>query len=205
VVLGLVVALAGCGPDYSPDTYSSTAVQQANKVEQGVVIGVRRVDVSASATVGTVTGAAAGGIAGSQAPGGSVGSAFGALGGSVIGGLVGTTVEHTAGDTTAFEYIVRKSNGDLLSVTQKDTVSLAVGQKVLVISGNQARIIPDYTVDVPKVDAADKPLPPAGTAPVAPVTAEPVPPPAEPPPAGSSPATTDTAAPPAPAPSAAGP
>jgi outer membrane lipoprotein SlyB len=120
--LGLILAgLSGCGPSYSPDTYASSAVQQANKVEQGIVIGVRDVAVSASGTTGAVTGAAAGGIA-------------------------GTAAEHIAADTNAYEYIVRKGNGDLVSVTQKDKTPLALGQHVLVIAGNQARVVPDYTV-----------------------------------------------------------
>jgi outer membrane lipoprotein SlyB len=71
----------------------------------------------------------------------------------LVGGLAGTTVEHVTGDTTAFEYIVRKPNGDLVSVTQKDKTPLALGQKVLVISGNQARVVPDYTVP-PSVQSA---------------------------------------------------
>ena len=115
----MLAGLFGCGPNYSPDTYASNAAQQANKVEQGVVVGVRTVAVSAAGTVGTVTGAAAGGIAGSQAAAGPV-SAFTALGGSLVGGIAGSTVEHATADTAAFEYIVRKPNGDLVSVTQKD-------------------------------------------------------------------------------------
>ena len=141
----ILAALSGCGPSYSPDTYASNAVQQANKVEQGVVVGVRPVGVSAAGAVGTVTGAAAGGIAGSQAAVGPI-SAFTALGGSLVGGIAGSAVEHTVSDTEAFEYIVRKPNGDLVSVTQKDKTPLALGQKVLVIAGNQARVVPDYTV-----------------------------------------------------------
>jgi outer membrane lipoprotein SlyB len=148
----LLVALSGCGPSYSPDTYSANAVQQANKVEQGVVVGVRDVGVSASGTVGTLTGAAAGGIAGSQVASGPV-SAITALGGSLVGGIAGSAVEHTTADTAAFEYIVRKANGDLVSVTQKDKTPLALGQKVLVIAGNQARVVPDYTVP-PETGAA---------------------------------------------------
>jgi outer membrane lipoprotein SlyB len=144
-------ALAGCKPSYSPDTYASNAVQQANKAEQGVVVGVRDVEVSASGTVGAVTGGAAGGIAGSQVGAGPL-SAFTALGGSLIGGLAGTAAEHAAGDTKAFEYIVRKGNGDLVSVTQKDVTPLALGQKVLVIAGNQARVVPDYTVNLTPSD-----------------------------------------------------
>ena len=153
------LALAGCGPDYSPNTYSTTAVQQASKVDQGVVVGVRTVAVAASGTTGAVTGAAAGGIAASQVPGNTVTQAFSALGGSVVGGLVGTAAEHAAADTTAYEYIVRKSNGDLLSVTQKDEVPLALGQKVLLIAGSQARIVPDYTVpsETAPEKAAEKP------------------------------------------------
>lgn len=164
----LLALLGGCAPDYSPDTYSGSAVQQANKVEQAVVVGVRQVGVSAQGTTGLATGGAAGGIAGAQLPGSGVRTALTALGGSVIGGIVGTGIERATGDTTAFEYIVRKGNGELLSVTQKDAAPLALGQRVLVIAGTQARIVADYTVP-------PEPLapPPAASAPAvpAPVTA----------------------------------
>jgi outer membrane lipoprotein SlyB len=112
-----------------------------------------------------VTGAAAGGIAGAQTGAGPI-SAITALGGSLVGGLAGSAVEHATADTAAFEYIVRKSNNELVSVTQKDKAALALGLHVLVIAGNQARIVPDYTVAAdlqPKADAApaaDRPKPP---------------------------------------------
>ena len=154
------VLLAGCSPNYSPDTYAAVAVQQANKVEQGTVVGVRKVAVQATGATGAVAGAAAGGIAGSQAP---VGTALTTLGGTLVGGLVGTGIERATGDTTAFEYIVRKGNGEMVSVTQKDETALAIGQKVLVISGSQARIVGDYTVPVepvkPAAEVAVVPLP----------------------------------------------
>jgi outer membrane lipoprotein SlyB len=154
--LAALVALAGCGADYSPNTYASNAVQQANKVEQGTVVGVRDVAVSASGAAGAVVGGAAGGIAGAQVGVGPV-SAFSALGGSLVGGLAGTAVEHAAGDTRAFEYIVRKTaGGDLVSVTQKDTTPLALGQHVLVIAGNQARVVPDYTVNLTPKEATTR-------------------------------------------------
>jgi outer membrane lipoprotein SlyB len=156
----LCAALAACGPSYSPDTYASTAMQQANKVEKGVIVGVRPVAVTAAGTVGAVTGAAAGGVAGAQVGGGPVG-AFSAIGGSLVGGLVGTATEHTVSDTKAFEYIVRKPNNDLISVTQKDDTPLALGQKVLVIAGTQARVVPDYTMEEAKPVPAPKPAPAA--------------------------------------------
>ena len=167
----LLAALAGCGGSYSPNTYATTAVQQANKVAQGVVVGVREIKISSSETVGAVTGGAMGAIVGSQVPGSSLGQAFGTVGGTMLGGLVGAGAEHTVTDTKAFEYIVRKTTGELVSVTQKDEVPLAIGQHFLVIAGNQARIVPDYIVpvdpatEVAKAKEPVKPVPAA--APVA--------------------------------------
>lgn len=165
-LLVLAITLAGCSPSYSPDTYAGSAVQQASKVEQGVVVGVRKVAVTASGATGAVTGAAAGGIAGSQAP---IGTALTTLGGTLVGGLVGTGIERATGDTTAFEYIVRKPNNELVSVTQRDAVPMALGQKVLVIAGSQARIVPDYTTpETPKSEAPPAIPAPVTSAPLAP-------------------------------------
>lgn len=168
----LLVAIAGCAPSYSPDTYSANAVQQANKVDKGVVVGVRPIAVSASGVVGAASGAAAGGAVGAGAAGGGLSATFGAIGGGLVGGLVGSAAEHTLADTSAYEYIVRKPNGDLVSVTQKDEKPLPVGQHVLVIAGNQARIVPDYTVDIdqPPTTTAPPPAPVAATPLAAPPT-----------------------------------
>ncbi|HEX3573610.1 MAG TPA: hypothetical protein VHU42_03325 [Rhodopila sp.] len=171
----VLASLAGCGPTYSPDTYAANAAQQANKVDQGVIVGVRNVGISAAGTVGTVAGAAAGGIAGSQAVAGPA-SAFTALGGSLVGGLAGSAVEHATSDTTAYEYIVRKTAGDLVSVTQKDKTPLVLGERVLVIAGNQARVVPDYTdptLDPPAKAAAIAKAADAAKAAAAPSEAKP--------------------------------
>ncbi len=177
-ILLLLLPLAACGPDYSPNTYASSAVQQAAKVDQGVVVGVRRVGVTPQGTTGAIAGAAAGGAVGAQVPVGSnVASTLGAIGGSLIGGIVGSGAEKATGETQAWEYIVRKAAGELVSVTQRDAVPLAVGEKVLVIAGSQARIVPDYTVapEPPAPVAAPIGVPAVGT------TQEPEPaPPTEP-------------------------
>lgn len=144
-LLAAAVVVSGCAPSYSPNVYSGEAVQQADKVAPGVVIGFRQVEIQSDGTVGAVAGGAAGGVLGSQAGDDGVTHALGAVGGALAGGLIGTTVEHTTGDTTGWEYIVRETKGDLVSVTQRQDRPLAVGQKVLVIFGKQARIIPDYT------------------------------------------------------------
>ena len=185
--LVLVAVLAGCSGEYSPNTYSPGAVQQAAKVDQGVIVGVRLVDVTTSGTVGAATGAAAGGIIGSQSPGGGMGAAIGAVGGSLVGGLIGTTAEHVATDTTAFEYVVRKKTGELVSVTQKDEKPLQIGQAVLVIAGPQARVVADYTIPPP---AHPAPPPAVAASPAAPEV-PPVPDPAPvPPPVATAPVLT---------------
>lgn len=156
----VALALGGCSPDFSPNTYNAAAVQQANKVEQGVVVGVRDVDVKVSGNTGAAAGAATGGIVGSQLPGSSVTSAIGAVGGGLLGGLLGSGVERASGDTKAYEYIVRKPNNELVSVTQTDKTPLALGQRVLVIAGSQARIVPDYTTALPEPPKPEPVKPP---------------------------------------------
>lgn len=145
LLAAVVGGLVGCTSDYSPNTYSSSAVQQANKVEPGVVVGFRQISISANGTVGAVTGGAAGGILGAQVGTGGFNSALGTVGGSAVGTILGTTLEHIAGDTTGWEYIVRKPNGELLSLSQREPTPIPIGQKVLVITGGQARVIPDYS------------------------------------------------------------
>ncbi len=198
----LLAGLASCGSNYSPNTYSSTAVQQANPVDQGVIVGAREVAVSADTTVGAVTGAAAGGVAGSQV-GDGVTSAFGAIGGTLIGGLAGSAAQHVEGDTKAYEYIVRKTNGDLISVTQQDKEELQIGVHVLVIAGKQARIVPDYTVTLDPPKTLVVATPPSVPVPAVPSTASvpPIPEPTVPVPAGPSAAPPQT--PPKAAPAAA--
>jgi outer membrane lipoprotein SlyB len=174
-LLLLPLALAACGPRYSPDAYATRAVQQMNRVEQGVVIGRRVVMVEAGGETGAATGAAAGGIIGSQAPGGNMAGAIGGVGGALLGGLFGSAAERVAGSTGAFEYIVRKADGQLVSVTQRDETPLEIGARVLVIAGSQARIVADYTAPV------DPPPPATPSPPSTPPAAMPAEPAPEPP------------------------
>jgi outer membrane lipoprotein SlyB len=134
--------LAGCAQHYSPNTYSSNAVQLANRVEAGVIIGFREVAISTNGNVGTVTGGAAGGVLGLE----YANSALVAVGATAVGGIIGNALDHAVGDGVGWEYIVRKPNGDMLSVTQREKKPLILGQKVLVIMGPQARVVPDYSI-----------------------------------------------------------
>jgi outer membrane lipoprotein SlyB len=190
LLLAPLLALAACGPRFSPDAYATRAVQQMNRVEQGVVIGRREVAVQMEGATGAATGGAAGGIIGSQVPGGNMAGAIGAVGGALVGGLFGTAAERVVGDTRAFEYIVRKTNGDLVSVTQRDEQPLEIGLRVLVIAGNQARIVADYTqpgeaapTAIPAEPEPPRPAPqaPAPEPPAAAAPAEATPAPVAPP------------------------
>jgi outer membrane lipoprotein SlyB len=154
IALNALAFLAGCSSDHSPNIYASNAVQQANKVDVGIVVGFREVMISANGTAGAVTGGAAGGVLGTQAGTSSLDQGLGAVAGSAIGALIGSTIEHVTGDTKGWEYIVRKPNGDYLSVTQIEAKPLSIGQKVLVIGGAQARIVADYSVELPSEQPA---------------------------------------------------
>lgn len=145
--------LSACAPNFSPNTYSSNAVQLANKVEAGTVIGFREVAISANGNIGAVTGGAVGGVLGAE----YANSALIAVGGTTVGGMLGNALEHAARDTTGWEYIIRKENGDMLSVTQREATPLALAQRVLVIMGPQARVVPDYSVpQEPKIAVAEE-------------------------------------------------
>jgi outer membrane lipoprotein SlyB len=146
----LPLILAGCKPAYSPNTYAANAAQEEAAVQRGVIIGVRQVMISADGTIGAVAGGAAGGVAGAQVAGGGVVTALGAIGGTLVGGIGGTAAAQAVADTKGWEYIVQEEPGDkLVSVTQTSKTALPVGLNVLVIAGvQQARIVPDYTVQV---------------------------------------------------------
>ena len=147
--LGLLpLSLTGCSQGYSPNTYASAAAQQEATVQRGVIIGVRPVLISADSTIGAAAGGAVGGVAGAQVPGGAVTTTLGAVGGAVLGGLGGTVAEQAVANAKGWEYIVQETGGTLVSVTQTSKAALPIGLHVLVIDGKQARIVPDYTVQI---------------------------------------------------------
>jgi outer membrane lipoprotein SlyB len=162
--------LSGCGSTYSANEYASRAVQQANPVQQGTVVGSRRVAIAAGGETGAAAGGAAGGaIGGAAAAGNSVSTALGAVGGALLGSLVGTAAERASANTDAVEYIIRNAEGNLISVTQRDQVPIPLGTAVLVITGNQARVVPDYIATQAEPPARPLQRRPAAARPEAPM------------------------------------
>jgi outer membrane lipoprotein SlyB len=156
----LLLPLAGCNAGYSPNTYASTAAQQEATVLRGTIIGVRQVMIAASGAIGAAAGGAAGGVAGAQVSGGPVVAGLGAVGGALAGGIGGTAAAQAISNTKGWEYIVQEDGDKLVSVTQTSKISLPIGLHVLVISDSQqARIVPDYTVQIAAAPPAAKPAP----------------------------------------------
>ena len=157
-------------------------------MQRGVIIGVRQVLISATGTVGAATGGAVGGVAGSQFGAGPVTTALGAIGGTLVGGIGGAAAAQAVADTKGWEYIVQETGDKLVSVTQTSKTALPAGLHVLVIADSQqARIVPDYTIQTPPPGSTateirvDPLLPAAGVqpmqvAPIPPVN-DPAPPP----------------------------
>lgn len=173
LLLAPLVLLGACGSRYSADEYATRAVQQANPVQRGVVAGSRRVAIAADGTAGAAAGAAAGGVVGGVAGGNRITNALGAVGGGLVGGLIGTAAERAAVNADGIEYIIavqKDGKDELVSVTQRDATPIPINTRVLVISGAQARVVPDYL-------PAGAPLPATLPAP-APVQATPLPEPA---------------------------
>jgi len=143
VATACLLIVSGCANSYSPNTYSSSTMQQTNKVDRAVVKMVRPIHVKDSGyEFGVITGGTAGGVAGAQIGEGK-GSALGAVGGALAGATAGALIQQKAGETDAFEYILEKSNGDLLTIAQKQDQPFTVGAHVLILYGAQARVIPD--------------------------------------------------------------
>lgn len=145
ILISASLTIAGCAPDISPNNYTQDAAQVASTALRGTVVAARPVEVKGNNNgVGGLAGAVAGGAAGSTIGGGTTANVIGAVGGAVIGGLVGNAVQKGVSRTGGIEYIIKvRKTGRLISVTQGPQPTFGVGQHVLVIMGNPARVIAD--------------------------------------------------------------
>jgi outer membrane lipoprotein SlyB len=175
---GCVVALAGlgaCAPQNTATTYSGYEIGRPAAIDRGVIVSERDVEVRGPNTgVGTVVGAGTGAVAGSYIGHGGRGSVLGAIGGAVVGGLLGHAVEDSASRGQATEFIVQRQDGAQFSVVQTNEERLQVGERVVVIYGDQTRL----TRDNGQFGAAPppQPYPPQQQQPYPPPQAQPYPP-----------------------------
>ena len=138
-----LMALAGCAKDISPQTYEVGSVGQAASATPATVVSWRYVHVAGTESVGTTVGAVAGGAAGSAIGGNTRVNIIGAVGGALIGGLAGGAIEGGLTSQKGIEYVIEVQNGGLKTIVQGPGPQFAVGQRVLLLQGNPARLIAD--------------------------------------------------------------
>lgn len=149
LALACVVAgsalVSGCANDSaSASVYSYGQAQREQIVRLGTVQAVRPVTIQRdqSSGAGMVAGAALGGVAGSTV-GGGTGNVLATIGGGILGAMAGNAIENQATKTQGLEITVRLDNGETRVIAQAADVSLSVGQRVRLISGNgPTRVVP---------------------------------------------------------------
>lgn len=143
-ILPCVLALGACTSNISPDTYSANSVGAVSSTEPATVLSAQVVNVQdgSDSNVGGLAGGAIGGVAGSSIGGGTRAHILGAIGGAVLGGIVGNKAGTAASHQQAVRYVIKTDAGRTLTLVQGPQPTFAVGQRVLLVEGDRARIIP---------------------------------------------------------------
>lgn len=135
VLAGLMLAVSGCASSHGGGAVAASTVGEVARVKEGTVVSVLPVQIQAGKggnLLGTAIGAAIGGIAGSQVGGGREENAVGAIAGATVGGAIGNAVTKGAGTSPGYEYTIRLSTGELISVSQGADIAIGVGAPVLI-------------------------------------------------------------------------
>jgi outer membrane lipoprotein SlyB len=140
-VLGLSTLVTACAPDISAGSYTTGQIGQAAQTSRGVITAATPINVQNDGTLGTVIGGVAGAVAGSAIGGGTRANVLGGVGGAVLGGAAGNYAEKKLTQQTGMQYTVKLRNGRYVTVTQGMNPPLGVGQRVLVIFSNPARVV----------------------------------------------------------------
>lgn len=134
---------SGCASNISPTSYSVGSVGQVNRTVAAKVISVRPVQINGNTGAGGTVGGALGATAGSSIGGGDRAHIAGALAGAVVGAIAGAAIEQNASKQSGLEYVVQTENNNLMTIVQGHDPAFAVNDKVLVLYGSPARLIPD--------------------------------------------------------------
>ena len=130
-VMVIALALVGCGIGDTNTTYERTDIGQMGVVSMGQIIQMSPIKTAGTNGVGTLSGGIAGAAAGSMIGGNTAINIIGGVGGAVLGGVLGAKAEEALTKDTAMEFIVRKENGQLITVVQTNELGLRVGDQVL--------------------------------------------------------------------------
>jgi len=142
----LSTIIAGCAPNLSPNAYNATEVGIPSRVEKGVIISKRVVDIDNTSAVGGPAGVVAGAAGGSLIGRNTATNIVSGVGGALIGGVIGNAIDKSIHHQQGFEYIIKLAEGPTISVVQNKDVQFDINQHVLIIYGAMTRIVPDETV-----------------------------------------------------------
>lgn len=136
-----MLALVGCADDLDTDSYNDGSSGQSQNVRYGVIVQTIpvHIDSQGDKTVGMIAGGIAGAILGSTIGGGAVANGLGSVGGAVAGGAAGGAVGKAAGKQNGTQYIIKLDTGSSIAVVQGMTPALAIGQRVMILTGSNSR------------------------------------------------------------------
>ena len=140
LMLGIVM-LTACQSDINSNQYATSSVGRANAASEFSVLSVRPVSVKSNNGLGTIIGSVAGGVAGYSIGSGSTAHNLGAIGGAVLGGVAGNAAQGALSSQGGYEYVVKLSNGQVMTVTQGTDTLLTPGQRCMLLFGNPSRLI----------------------------------------------------------------
>lgn len=142
ITISMIGVLSSCATDIKSSTYSSASVGEASFSYQGTVISKRTVlvqdsdklsDHQGAATVGGVGGA----LIGNQIGGGD--SLIGLLVGGTIGALGSAKVAKQLGEQKGFEYVIKLTNNQILTVVQGLDAIFEIGAHVMILVSHDGR------------------------------------------------------------------
>lgn len=142
VLLPFALALNACTSNIGANQYATSGVGQVNQALPCTVLSVRQVVVQSDNNAGMMVGGAAGGVAGTLLGGNDTTRILGGIGGAVLGGLAGDVAQDQLSKQGGYEYVVKTSNGNVMTVTQGNDVLMTPGEKCYVLYGNKSRVIP---------------------------------------------------------------
>ncbi|RKX30321.1 MAG: hypothetical protein DRP71_15175 [Verrucomicrobia bacterium] len=143
-ISGILLSFVGC-TSRDGGTYSPQSLGRVGRADKGVVVNVRLVNVDGTTQTGTILGGITGSALGYEIGQGNSDAIriLSTAGGAMVGGLVGGSTEKLITRTMAYEYIVEMDSGHLETIVQRDDDSIAHGQRVILLKGPDAKIIPD--------------------------------------------------------------
>lgn len=138
-----VVLLTSCARNISSDDYVASTVGEVSTTWPGIVQNVREVFISSHDELdqnnkGLLAGGIGGGLLGSSIGKGK-GNLITTAAGAISGAVGGAILEKNLKQQKAFEYVVSREDGSLMTVVQGKNILFNPGQPVYIIVSQMGR------------------------------------------------------------------